>query len=295
MHLSTHNWMRAEPLEVTLARISKLGIESIEISGEPKQYETKSARAALKKYNVRCWGGVTLTLGQRNLAAKDEAQRAASVAYVKSVVTMVKELDGQEITIVPATVGKIVPDGTPAEEWRWVTDGLREVYAHAQQAGVRMAIEPLNRFETYFVTRGDQALALAADVGPDCGVCLDMFHMNIEEVDLFATIRRVGKKLVDFHVAENNRLAPGMGAHNWPRVVATLREIGYQGALTLEVVAPVDRTPVSPWPNQVEKNPVDISPEQLKFIQDHGSSLLSEAFYTSLYVKSAETLLPLIR
>lgn len=295
MHLSTHNWMRAEPLEVTLRRIKKLGFESIEISGEPTQYESKTSRALLKQYGIRCWGAVTLTLGQRNLAAADAKQRADSVAYVKSVVTMVKELEGHEITIVPATVGKIVADGTPEDEWRWVVDGLREVYDYATQCGVRMAIEPLNRFETYFVNRGDQALALANAVGKDCGVCLDMFHMNIEEKDLHATIRAVGSKLVDFHVAENNRLAPGMGRFDWAVVVKTLNEIGYQGALTLEVVAPVDRTPVSPWPNQVEKNPVDISPEQLKFIQDHGSSLLSESFYTMLYETSAKTLLPLIR
>ncbi|MBL8765795.1 MAG: sugar phosphate isomerase/epimerase [Planctomycetes bacterium] len=295
MHLSTHNWMRAEPLEVTLKRIKHLGFESIEISGEPTQYESKTSRALLKQYGIRCWGAVTLTLGQRNLAAADPKQRADSVAYVKSVVTMVKELEGHEITIVPATVGKIVADGTPEDEWRWVVDGLREVHDYATKCGVRMAIEPLNRFETYFVNRGDQALALANAVGKDCGVCLDMFHMNIEEKDLHATIRAVGSKLVDFHVAENNRLAPGMGRFDWAAVVKTLNEIGYQGALTLEVVAPVDRTPVSPWPNQVEKNPVDISPEQLKFIQDHGSSLLSESFYTMLYETSAKTLLPLIR
>jgi hypothetical protein len=62
----------------------------------------------------------------------------------------------------------------------------------------------------------------------------------------------------------------------------------------MEAVAPVDRTPVCPWPNQVEKNPVDISAEQLKFIQDHGSSLLSEEFYTMLYETASKTLLPLI-
>lgn len=295
MHLSTHNWMRAEPLEVTLRRIKRLGFESIEISGEPAQYEAKASRALLKQYGIRCWGAVTLTLGRRNLAAADPRQRADSVEYVKSVVTMVKELEGHEITIVPATVGKVVPDGTPEDEWRWVVDGLREVYDYATRCGVRMAIEPLNRFETYFVNRGDQALALANAVGKDCGVCLDMFHMNIEEQDLHATIRTVGSKLVDFHVAENNRLAPGMGRFDWAAVVKTLRDAGYQGALTLEVVAPIDRTPVSPWKNQVEKNPVDISPEQLKFIQDHGSSLLSEEYYTMLYETSANTLLPLIR
>lgn len=295
MHLSTHNWMRAEPLEVTLRRIKRLGFESIEISGEPRQYETKTSRPLLKQYGIRCWGAVTLTLGERNLAASNEAQRAKSVDYVKSVVTMVKELEGIEITIVPATVGKIVPDSTPELEWTWVVQGLKEVYAHARQCGVRMAIEPLNRFETYFLNRADQALRLAEEVGPECGVCLDVFHMNIEEVDMHAAIRKVGKRLVDVHVAENNRLAPGMGNVDWKRLVATLREVGYDGALTMESVAPVDRTPVSPWPNQVEKNPVDIPPEQLKFIQDHGSSLLSEAFYTMLYETASKTLLPLIR
>jgi sugar phosphate isomerase/epimerase len=295
MHLSTHNWMRAEPLEVTLKRIKRLGFESIEISGEPQQYETKTSRPLLKQYGIRCWGAVTLTLGQRNLAAKDEAQRRASIDYVKSVVTMVKELEGTEITIVPATVGKIVPDGTPEQEWKWVVDALKEVYEYATKGGVKMAIEPLNRFETYFVNRGDQALALAKDVGPECGVCLDVFHMNIEEVDMFAAIKKVGKKLYDVHVAENNRLAPGMGRIDWGKLVATLREVGYDGALTMEAVAPVDRTPVAEWKNQVEKNPVDISPDQLKFIQDHGSSLLSEEFYTMLYETASKTLLPLIR
>lgn len=295
MHLSTHNWMRAEPIEVTLKRIKRLGFESIEISGEPKQYDPKVCRPLLKEHGIRCWGAVTLTLGERNLAARNEAQRAKSIEYVNSVVSMVKELDGTEITIVPATVGKIVPDGTPEEEWKWVVDGLKQVYDHAQKSGVKMAIEPLNRFETYFVNRGDQALALANAVGPECGVCLDVFHMNIEEVDMFAAIRKVGKKLFDVHVAENNRLAPGMGRIDWAKLVATLREVGYDGALTMEAVAPIDRTPVSPWKNQVEKNPVDISPEQLKFIQDHGSSLLSEEYYTMLYETASKTLLPLIR
>jgi len=109
-----------------------------------------------------------------------------------------------------------------------------------------------------------------------------------------AAIRAAGPRLVDFHVADNNRLAAGMGALDWPRIVRTLREIGYDGALTNEFVAAIDRTPVSPFPDQIEPNPVDISPEQLKFIEDHGSSLLSEAFYTSLMAKTAQTLLPLI-
>lgn len=294
MHLSTHNWMRAEPLEITLARIKRLGYTSIEISGEPTHYPSASTRTLLKQHGIRCWGAVTLTLGERNLAAKDPVQRAQSVGYVKSVVQMVSELEGQIITIVPATVGKVVPDATPDDEWTWVCDGLKEVYQLAERLGVRMAIEPLNRFETYFLNRADQALAMADAVGPKCGVCLDAFHMNIEETDFLGAIRNTGKRIYDFHVADNNRLAPGLGALDWKAIVKALKGAGYDGGLTAEFVAPVDRTPVSPYTNQLEKNPVNISAEQLKFIQDHGSSVLSETFYTGLAAKTAETLLPLM-
>ncbi len=294
MHLSTHNWMRAEPIETTLARISQLGFESIEISGEPEQYPVPVVRAALKEYGMKCWGSVTLTLGDRNLAAKDEAQRAASVDYVKSIVQYAHDLGGHNVTVVPATVGKVIPDSTPENEWQWVVEGLQEVYTLSQKLGVRLAIEPLNRFETYFLNRAEQAIALAEAVGPDCGVCLDCFHLNIEEDDMLGAIRSAGSRLFDFHVADNNRMPPGMGALNWAEIVDTLTDMGYDGALTAEVVAPVDRTPVSHWPDQVETNPVDISADQLKFIEDHGSSLLSEEFYTMLAEETAKTILPLI-
>jgi sugar phosphate isomerase/epimerase len=118
MHLSTHNWMRAEPLEVTLRRISGLGYASIEISGEPSQYDTKEVRGLLRTCGIRCWGGVTLTRGRRNPAAKDEKQRADTVQHAKNVLTMIRELEGEIISVVPATVGKILPDGSPEEEWR---------------------------------------------------------------------------------------------------------------------------------------------------------------------------------
>lgn len=294
MHLSMHNWMRSEPLEVTLARLKRCGYGSIEIKGEPDQYDTKDVRALLAKYDLKCWGAVTLTLAERNLCAKDEAQRAATVDYMKSCVTMVKELDGHEITIVPATVGKVVPDSTPDEEWTWAVDALKEIHEHATTAGVRMAIEGLNRFETYFINRGDQALALADAVAPDVGVCLDAFHMNIEEVDFHQAIRDVGDRLVDFHVADNNRMACGMGDLKWDEIVGTLQDVGYDGALTVEFVAPIDRTPANQFPNAIETDPVDISPEELQFIIDHGSSLLSEEFYDMLVEKCATTLLPLI-
>ncbi len=295
MHLSMHNWMRAEPLEKTLARLRQFGYESLEISGEPELYDTAEVGALLKQYDIRCWGAVTLMMEGRSLIANNESVRARSIQYVKDCITMVKELDGHELSVVPGTVGKVDPDSTPENEWRWAVESMREIYDHGQAAGVLLAIEPINRFETYFINRGDQALALAEATGPDCGVCLDAFHMNMEDDDLLGSIRKAGSRLVDFHVADSNRMAAGMGALDWKAIVETLRGVGYDGALTVEFVASIDRTPANRHPNAVETEPTDITPEQQKFIEDHGSNLLSDGFYTMLTRRSAEALMPLIR
>jgi sugar phosphate isomerase/epimerase len=290
MHVAMHNWMRAEPIEKTIARLAKCGYDAIEISGEPDRYNTKDVRKLLTDHGLTCWGSVTLMLGERNLLAGNEKARAMSVKYVKDTITMVKELGGQEITIVPGTVGKVVPDASPEEEWGWAVASLKECYAHGLKEGVRLALEPLNRFETYFISRHDQALVLADAVGPECGICLDAFHMNIEEKDMLQALRNSKGRLNDVHVADNNRMACGMGAIDWKSFIATLKEIGYDGALTVEFVAPIDRTPANPHPNQLETGNVDISPEELKFMIDHGTAPLSDEFYTWLVAETVKTL-----
>lgn len=294
MELSIHNWMRAETIETTIRRVASLGYHKLEIQGTPELYNTKEVRKLLKEHGLGCWGSVTLMLEERNLLAKDEGQRARSVQYVKDVVTMVKELDGHMVSVVPGTVGKIVPDGRPEEEWQWAVESLKQVYEHAEASGILLGIEPINRFETYFVNRGDQALALAETVGPHCGVCLDTFHMNIEEDNLFEAIKRAKDKLVGFHVADNNRMAPGMGTLDWPEIMATLDEIGYDEVLSVEFCAPLDRTPANPYPNSIDEHPEGLSPEQKKFLEDHGSSSVTEEFYTMLTQKSYDTLSPFI-
>jgi len=296
MHLSMHNWMRSEPIETTIARLAKYGYKSIEISGEPTIYDSKHVRGLLDHYKLNCWGAVTLMIDRRNMQSSDEAKRAASVQYVKDVITFVHELDGQIVTLVPGTVGKIVPDSTPENEWKWLVEGTKEIYEHSEKLGIRVGVEPLNRFESYLITRAEQALALCDAVGPNLGVTLDAFHINIEESNLFDAIRLVGDKLVDFHVADNNRMPAGYGDYNWAQVVEVLSSIKYQGALTAEFVAPVDRTPANKYPNALETNfeGLDIDPEQLKFIIDHGSSVLTEEFYNWLVQVNSEHLLPLI-
>ncbi len=294
MQIAIHNWMRAEPVEKTLARIASQGYDALEIEGSPEKYDTKYIRGLLKSHGLRCWGSVTLMLEQRNLLAKDEAQRAASVQYVKDVITMVKELEGYMVSVVPGTVGKVVSDGTPEEEWNWAVASMQEVYAHSQKEGIRIGIEPINRFETYFVNRGAQAYELAKATGPDCGVCLDIFHMNLEENDYYQVIRDCQDRLVGFHVADNNRMAPGMGRLDWSKIVQTLKEVGFDGALSVEFCPPLDRTPANPYPNSIDHQPEGLSPEQKKFLEDHGSSAFTEAFYSMLTQKSIDTLRPLI-
>ncbi len=294
MHLSMHNWMRAEPIEVTIRRLARYGYKSIEISGEPDVFDTRELRKLLAENGIACWGAVSLMFEGRDLIHADESVRATSIGYLKDCITMVKELDGYEMTIVPSQVGKVAAMDTPEQEWAWAVESLKEVYVHAQKEGIRMALEPLNRFETNFLNRADQAMLLAEDVGPDCGVCIDTFHLNIEEADMIEAIRSSKERLVDFHVADNNRMACGMGALDWPLIVNTLKEIGYDGAVTVEFVAPLDRTPANPYQNAVAAAEEELTAEQLQFIQDHGSGVLSEEFYSWLVEETAKTLLPLL-
>lgn len=294
MELSIHNWMRAESIGKTVERIARLGYEKIEIQGAPEMYDTKAVKKLLDIHNIGCWGSVTLMLEDRNLLAKDIKQRAKSVQYVKDTVRMVKELDGQMVSVVPSTVGKIIPDGRREDEWQWAIESMKEIYEYAESLQIKIGIEPINRFETYFVNRGDQALALAKATGPNCGVCLDVFHMNIEEDNMYDTIRRAKDRLVGFHVADNNRMAPGMGTFDWKKIMATLKEINYDKVLSVEFCSPLDRTPANPYPNSIDENPADMTAEQKKFLEDHGSSGVTEEFYTFLTQKSVETLRPLI-
>jgi D-psicose/D-tagatose/L-ribulose 3-epimerase len=144
---------------------------------------------------------------------------------------------------------------------------------------VRIGLEPLNRFETYFLNRADQALALAEDVGGDCGVTLDIFHMNIEEADWAQAIRNTGDRLVDFHVADNNRMPPGQGAIDWEKLVRTLDEVGYDGCITVEFVATVDRSRISERTEIVDASESDSSQGMEQFLRDHGTGTVPAHLY----------------
>lgn len=294
MKLAMHDWMRVEPPEAAVRRMANFGYEAYVPKGEPDQYDYDEVARLLEEYDMECWGTVTLMFGERNLLAPDQEQRADSVQYVRDCIDMVAALDGEVIDVVPGTVGKTEPEATAEEEWEWAVESMKKVYEYGVKRDVRIAIEPINRFETYFINRVDQALALAEEVDPDCGVCLDTFHMNIEESEPYEAIRKAEGRLEDFHVADTNRFAAGMGHWDFARVVDILETIGYDGALSTEFVPQVDRTPANPYKDAEETDTVAYSEEERQFIEDHGGNPVSNEFYTWLIETNAETLHPLI-
>jgi sugar phosphate isomerase/epimerase len=297
MKVAMHNWMRAEPVETTIRRLAKYGYDAIEISYDsvelvPGAPGTAAVRGMLEENGIECVGSISLMFTGRDLIHADPAVRESSVEYLKKCVTMIKELrdGGGTMSIVPSEVGKVKEMASPEEEWAWAIEGLRAVTDHANSEGVRIAVEPLNRFETNFINRHDQALLLASEVGPEVGVCLDVYHMNQEDSDTLQAFRNAGDKLFDVHVADNNRMACGQGQLDWAGILGTLKEIGYDGSITVEFVPPLDRTPANPYKNAMAAADETLTPEQLKFIEDHGSGVLSEEFYSWLVEESIKTL-----
>ena len=290
LKVAMHNWMRPEPIETTITRLGRSGYNGIEISGEPAVYDADHVKGLLDSHGLECWGSVTLMTGGRDLVHEDHYVRLASVQYVKDCLTLVASMGGKILTVVPSTVGKVVPMGSPEDEWQWAVDGLKECQAHAEQVGVRIGIEPLNRFETYFINRADQAVALAKDVGGNCGVTLDIFHMNIEEADWAQAIRDTGEYLVDFHVADNNRMPCGQGSIDWEALVGELVGIGYDDYLTVEFVTAVDRSPLSQRQDIGDASEAGASQGMEQFLRDHGTGAVPEHYYDQYVQDSIDRL-----
>jgi D-psicose/D-tagatose/L-ribulose 3-epimerase len=286
LKVAMHNWMRPEPIETTISRLARAGYDAIEIGGEPAATDVEQVRSLLEEHDLRLWGAVTLMVGGRDLLHEDKYVRVGSVQYVKDTIDMISALGGEVLTVVPSTVGKIVPMGSPEDEWDWAVESLKECQAHAEEKNVRLAIEPLNRFETYFINRHDQALALAEDVGGNCGVCLDIFHMNIEEQSWADAIRAAGDKLYAVHVADNNRMPCGQGAIDWGAFIGTLEEVGYDDFLTVEFVVPVDRSRISTRKEIGDASEAEASVGLEQFLRDHGTGAVPDELYDR-YVKDS--------
>lgn len=125
-------------------------------------------------------------------------------------------------------------------EWDLAVKGLKEAAKRAANLGVRIAVEPLNRFETDLINTSEQCEKLLNDIGEkNVGFHLDTFHMNIEEKDTYAAIKRAQGRLFHFHSCENDRGAPGSGKNiDWEGTAKALKEIGYDSDAVIESFTP---------------------------------------------------------
>jgi len=134
-----------------------------------------------------------------------------------------------------SALGEFSGAGPTADEWKWGVESMKEVAEHASGCGVTLAIEPLNRFEIYLLNTHADAARFAKEVDhPNCKIMYDTFHCNIEEKSVAEAIRDGGDMIAHVHISENDRSTPGKGNVNWGENFRTLKEIGYDGWMTVE-------------------------------------------------------------
>ncbi len=219
-------------------KVKDWGFETIEIPIEdPSHTDPKKIKAALDKAGLAC-GTVCACMGPgRDFRGSPEEQQAAMV-YCKALIDQMVDLDCPKlIGPVYSVVGKAdaVEPAAQKTEWDLVVKNLKELCAYAQSKGKQICLEPLNRFETDFINTVDQGLRMIKAVGsPALKLHLDTFHMNIEEKNQPAAIRKAGKLLGHFHACGTDRGTPGGDSLEWKPIVKALKEIGYEGDVVIE-------------------------------------------------------------
>ena len=168
--------------------------------------------------------------------SEDASTRARAIQHLKDLIQAAAEA-GARIFCGPmySPVGYLPGRRRTADEWKYAVDGLQQLGDTLTANRVTLAVEPLNRFETYFLNTAADAALLCDQVNhPNIGILFDTFHANIEEKDIAAGIRTVRKHLRHMHTCENDRGIPGSGHVEWPAVFQALRDIRYDGFLTIE-------------------------------------------------------------
>jgi D-psicose/D-tagatose/L-ribulose 3-epimerase len=178
----------------------------------------------------------TAMTASANPISPDRRIRQAALDYLRQRLDCCAAA-GVEMLVGPihSALGVFSGKAGTATEWKRCADVLARAAEHAATVGVRLALEPLNRFESYLVTTAADGAALVAAVShPSLGMMFDTFHANIEEKDPQAAFRRHRRHIIHVHISENDRGTPGEGHIDWPGMFRTLRACGYDGWLTVE-------------------------------------------------------------
>jgi D-psicose/D-tagatose/L-ribulose 3-epimerase len=178
----------------------------------------------------------TVIAPEHNPLSDDPAIRKAAYEHLQAVVECCATV-GSSILCGPHQValGVFTGKGATDEEWKRSVEHLRRAAEFAQGVGVVLAEEVVNRFELYHLNTLDQGIRLVDEVGhPNCRLHLDTFHAHIEEKNTADAIRRAGSRIAHVHISENDRGVPGTGSVAWDATFGALRDVGYDGWLTVE-------------------------------------------------------------
>lgn len=217
----------------------ELGFDAIEIfPSDPAALEPESIRRRLSDHGLKLAAvgtGAGWVRKKLHVALPDAEQRKQARAFIRSVVDLAGSCGA------PAIIGSMQGrsgDGVSKEQASgWLCDALEELGAHAATYGVPLIYEPLNRYETNQVNTVEQGLALLKKLSTkNVKLLCDLFHMNIEEVDVAAALTAAGPAVGHVHFVDSNRRPAGMGHLDFAPIVAALRGIGYTGYLSAEAL-----------------------------------------------------------
>jgi len=218
------------------ARAMGFDLVEIPIEGE-KDLDYGKAAEAYRRNGLQ--SSICAVMGaKRDPSHPDPAVQKGAIAYMRHCIDAAVTL-GAPLVAGPlyAAVGRTW-QSTPSQRERDLARcarNLKVVARYAEDKGVQLALEPLNRFETSFVNLTEQAIELADRIGsPAVKLMMDTFHANIEEKSLAAAIALAGRRLVHLHANENDRGTPGSGHVAWSEIGPALKQVGFDGALVIE-------------------------------------------------------------
>lgn len=234
--------------ERNVARIAELGYDGVELAiRDPNLVDANGMLRVVSAHGLEVPAiGTGQAWGEEGLSFTDpdRAIRAAAIERTKSHIPFATRTGaacgehGRTVIIIGLLRGIVKPGVDHAQAMDWLVDALQQCCAAARPHGVRLALEPINRYETTLINNVAQGLELVERVAADnMGLLLDTFHMNIEEPSIEESIRAAGERLFHFHVADSNRWYPGAGHLDFARILAVLREIGYEGYLSAEILS----------------------------------------------------------
>ena len=226
-----------EDITKSVERLAQAGYDYVDFIGEPEKQNIAKIVASLKENHIQASSICALFTQERDLISSTKTIRENTVKYIKDCVDFAVAIGARFISVQVTANMKIRPEADKATELKWAVAGLKEAGQYALEKGIKLTLEAWNRYETYFVNRMEQSLEIVNMVNlPSVGCMADTYHMNIEEDNIADAIRLTGKKLFYVHVADSNRKAPGRGHIDFKAFAQALRDIDYNGTLSMELL-----------------------------------------------------------